>query len=163
MTFFNPSEIRSLARTLPVDQTRAEVRIMAFVITLLFAGGCLRSAFLIASCARTALTKVTALSHEPLVFVVLFMLAAAATVPHLWALAHPKADLSCKWPRKLATGGTALAGLVWAYLGNLSIPLDAPTWPYFAKSFACVLLVGGVYAFSLNSQQVRQNENPAIG
>lgn len=163
MTIFTASEVRAYARSLPTDQNRAEVRIMAAVITLFFVGGCMQPVFLIMTRAHTPVVTLASLSGAPYLFAFLFLVAAVLTVPHLWALAlHPE-RLGDKRPRKMATAGAALGSLLWLYLANLSVPLDMASWVYFAKAFASALLVGGVYAFSLNSQQVRQNEKPAIG
>lgn len=163
MTILNPSEIRAKARSLPKDQNRFEVRLAVAIITLFFIGGCGQAAVLIALRARTPLVSVACATQAPTLFALLFFLAGAATVPHLWALVFQPERLADKGPRKLATAGTALASVLWLYLGNIAIPMDVAQWVYFAKAFACILLVGGVYAFSLNSQQVRQNEKPAIG
>lgn len=163
MTIFTAAEIRAYARSLPTDQGRVEIRIMAAVITLFFIGGCIQPVWLLVTQAPTPLVRIMMVSQVPIGVATLFLLAALAALPHLWALVlHPE-QLACKWPRKLATAGAALGSLLWIYVGNLSIPLDSPTLIYFLKSFGCAVFVGGVYAFSLNSQQVRQNEKPAVG
>lgn len=166
----SPSDFRKYAPSFPVDQQKAEVRLMAVVITGTFLYNLLETVMYLATVETSMVRKVAGLSTLPgnsNVFIGLFLLSAALTVPHFLALCFAPERLSQRMPRKLATRATMIAAVAWAWLSALSFPLDVGFLPfmYFLNSAGCVI-VGLVYGFSLNSQQLRKlstDETPEIG
>ena len=155
MMTLTPADIRRYATSLPVGQDRAEVRLMSLVITGGFLFGLLEPVFYILSVPASTLAHVAALS-VPRLIAGLFLAAAAMTLPHFGSLLFFPRLLEKRGPRKWATWGAMLSAVLWAYLGTLAQPLDLNLLPllYWLNAVGCVI-VGGVYGFSLNSQQIR--------
>lgn len=153
-----PQEIRQFAKSLPQDQDRAEVRFGAAVITGLFLYKFIfEPLFYMVTVPGSIIAAVARMGHSEYWIIGAFSLCAVLMSPHMVALAFAPHSLHKRWPRKLAARGAALAGVVWAMLGANAGPLDV-AGPvelfYWINAFICVV-VGGVYGFSLNSQQLR--------
>lgn len=158
----DPKEILALAK-MPADQDRAEVRIYAAAMTVFFMFGCLSPAFFIFLVPASDVAITTRVTTIPSVMIAISFLASAImALPHLVSLVGLPQHLRRREPRLWAIWGAAIAGLTWLYLGVTVEPLDfgdAP-WAYWCKAIGC-LLVAGVYAYSLNSQLLRENDKSA--
>lgn len=143
--------------SLPHDQDRAEVRILAAVLTFFFVCHLVEPGVYAAGVQTSIFYKVVALTRHPELMLVLLFGCAALVVPHLISLLFLPRMLDCRLPRQMACAGACGAAMLWAYLGTLAVPLDADVLPflYWLRGFVD-LGVGFVFAFSLNSQQLRE-------
>lgn len=157
-----PHEILAIAK-LPKDQDRAEVRIYASAMTLFFIFSCLSPAFFIFLVPMSDVAITTRVTELPGHFIgAAFFLSALGAMPHLASLIFIPKYLNRREPRLCAIYSAVIAGLTWLYLGVTVEPLDfgdAP-WAYWARAIASAL-VAGVYAYSLNSQLLRENDKSA--
>lgn len=157
-----PHEILSLAK-LPADQDRAEVRIYAAAMTVFFMFGCLSPAFFIFLVPHSDVAVTTRVTSLPSYMIATsFLISGLMALPHLVSLIWLPQYLRRREPRLAAIYGAILAGMSWLYLGVTAEPLDfgdAP-WAYWAKAIGCAL-VAMIYAYSLNNQQLRENDKPA--
>jgi len=133
---------------------------MAIVITGTFLYNLLETVMYMLTVPTAMVHKVAGLSqipHSLFVFAGIFIGCALMTVPHFYSLCFAPDKLSRRLPRKLATRATMIASVAWAWLAALAMPLDAGMLPfmYFLNCAGCVI-VGLVYGFSLNSQQLRK-------
>ena len=133
---------------------------MAIVITGTFLYNLLETVMYMLTVPTAMVHKVAGLSHLPnslYVFCGIFIVCAVMTVPHFFCLCFAPKELSRRLPRKMATRATMIAAVAWTWLAALAMPLDVGLLPflYFLNSAGCVI-VGLVYGFSLNSQQLRK-------
>ena len=141
----------------PRNQDRAEVRVMAAVIAGLAIYHMLEPALYAAGVPTSVLAKVTVMSRHPNVMMTLMFGAAALVAPHLISLIFMPRLLNCRTPRLMACYGCLLAALLWFYFANLALPIDAGNLSYLYASRAVLdLFIAGVFAFSLNAQQIRE-------
>lgn len=154
-----PTDIIAMAK-LPKDQDRAEVRIYAAAVTIIFIMSCLSPALFIlldpaSDVAKT--TRVTALPGPAIAMA--FLAAGFMALPHAATLVGLPHYLQKRWPRLCAIWGAIIAGFTWLYLGVTVEPLDFgdPPWAYWIKSIGCAL-VAMIYAYSLNNQTLREND-----
>lgn len=144
-------------KSLPLDQNRSEVRIYAAIMTALFIYFMMESGLSALTVPQTPLFKVVSLSHHPHVTALAFFICVAMVIPHVLTLVFFPGFLSRKEPRLIASYGARGCALLWFYFANLARPLDFGELPYFymARAVLC-LLVAAVFAYSLNSQQLRE-------
>lgn len=157
-----PTDIIAMAK-LPQDQDRAEVRIYAAALTVVFILSCLSPAFFILLDPGSDVAKTTRVSQVPgFAIAIAFFASGLAAVPHCITLVGLPSYLRRREPRLCAIWGACLAGFAWLYLGVTVEPLDFgdPPWAYWLKSIGCAL-IAGVYAYSLNNQLIRENDRPA--
>lgn len=146
--------------TLPVDQDRAEVRIYAAVMTGFFLYILLEAAIYAWTVTAAPLFRIVALTHYPRAVLTAFFLCAAAVIPHFASLIAIPSLLDSRIPRLMATAGSAAAGLLWFYFANEARELDYQGIQYlYATRGVFCLAVATVFAFSLNSQQLRARIN----
>lgn len=155
-----PQEIRRYAKSLPDDQDRMEVRVGAAVITGLFLYKFIFEPLFSMMTLPGSLISITAkMGHSEYWIIGSFVLCAAMMVPHMVGLLFLPDSLSKRWPRKFAARSAVLAAVTWACLGANARPFDSSAGPvdvfYWINAFICAV-VGGVYGFSLNSQQLRK-------
>lgn len=150
-----PSELLAISR-MPKDQQRFEVRLYAAIVTFLF----------ILSSAAPAMLVLFDPVKTPMHWFVsaMFWLSVALTIPHLFTLVFMPRLLSRRKPRLLAVWGATIAAFVWLFLGVHADPTqygeDPSPWFYWLRALGC-LLVAAIYAWSLNNQQLRENDRPA--
>ena len=154
------ADVRSwIERTasLPANQDRAEVRILATLVTAGFLISLAEPLVYLFLVPASLVSKVAALAPSIYCVAAAFLLCFLATVPHLFALMFQPSKLHVAWPRKAAAGGAVGAAIVWLYLATLALPLDvgAVEWAYLTRTVGS-LLVGGTYGVSLNAQQLRE-------
>jgi hypothetical protein len=154
-------------RALPHNQDRAEVRLLSLIVTGTFFYNLLEPAWYIASLNTGAMHKIANMSGYLWWVVGAFVLAGVMTLPHLLSLALFPQWLACRFPRKMATYAALIAAFLWGFLATLAMPVDIKglVLLYWLNSLGS-LVVGGVYGFSLNSQQLRekvQNATIALG
>jgi hypothetical protein len=153
-----PQEIRQFAKSLPKDQDRAEVRVGAAVITGLFLYKFIIEPLFSLMTLPGSLLSITAkMGHSEYWVIAALVTCSALVLPHMAALLFAPSTLHQRWPRKMAARGAVLAAVTWACLGANAIPLDVDgpvAVFYWINAFICAV-VGGVYGFSLNSQQLR--------
>lgn len=142
---------------LPLNQDRTEVRILSAVLTGFFICHLMEPALYAATVDESILARVVDLSGYPPAVLFVFFACAAAVVPHFVSLLCMPRFLNCRLPRVLACYGALVAALLWFYLANLALPLDAGPLSYIYAGRALMnLFVGAVFGFSLNSQQLRE-------
>ena len=154
-------------RALPHDQDQVEVRLLSLIVTGTFFYNLLEPAWYIYYLQTGAMHKIATMSGELMWIVGTFILAAALTLPHLISLLIIPKWMGYRFPRKMATYAALMAAFVWGFLATLAVPVDIQglEWFYWLNS-AGSLVVGGVYGFSLNSQQLREkvlDESIAVG
>jgi len=145
------------APSLPVDQDRAEVRIQAAFITAVFLLLLIEPVFYIFTVPDAPISKVAGLAPSRWCVIASFGGAFLATLPHMWTLLFRPDLLSEQRYRTWAALSAFAAGAVWIYLANLAHPLDVG-WLEGAYAIRCMvcLCIGGIYAFSVNAQQMRE-------
>lgn len=164
MQVLSADEVRGARRFIPLSRDRAGVRIYAAGMTALFIGGQLVPAMYLISGSTAPVLKVALVSNvsAPL-FGFGFFMAALLALPHLISLVFMPDRLGELRPRRLACIGAGIGAVLYLMLGGISVPLDlgvAP-WTYYAKAFGC-LIVGTIYALSINTQMVEDNEKSAV-
>lgn len=155
---YGPAELSTmLEKCVPKSQDKFEVRLLSIVLTSIFAGDLIRSALGVLFAASTPLYKVADISRFSRYGIAIFCLTfAALTVWHLFRLVAIPSQLADERPRRLATWGACGATIMWVYLAALSEPLDLDVWWQYAfKAFGSVL-IGALYAQSINAQQIRE-------
>lgn len=142
---------------LPRNQDRTEVRILAAIVTGGFGYFMAEPVMYAWSVDTSLLLKVTFLAGHPTLVLLLMALCVALLVPHFVSLLVLPRFLDCRAPRLMAFAGALGACVIWFYLADLARPLDVGPLPYLylGRSFAN-LVMAAVFAFSLNSQQLRE-------
>lgn len=157
-----PAELRQMARrapSVPRDQDRAEVRIMAVFITAGFTYGMVKAAYWIMLATGT-LHRVASVSSLPnWVLASAFLGCGVATLPHLLSLIFTPHLLHHPWPRRMAAHAAFVAGVIWLHLSVVALKLDfeATPWIWLGNTIGC-LIVSGIYGFSVNAQQIRDRD-----
>ena len=144
-------------QALPRNQDRAEVRLLAASLTGVFIYFTLEPALYAGSVEESVLARVLALTGHAGWWLAALYLCMAMLVPHFVSLLVMPRFLECRTPRVLATYGAMAGGLLWFVFADLARPLDVGPLPYLFGARAVVnVLVAGIFAFSLNSQQLRE-------
>lgn len=162
---YPPEQVKRLAArapSLPRDQDRTEVRILSAIITGFFIFAWLvKPVVYMWAVKNSAIWKAASAASMPnWLIATLFLVAAAATLPHLFMLIFRPDLLHCKLPRKMAGYAAGLAAVLWLYLAVnvLSTRSSGLVWLYLGNMLSC-LTVGYTYGFSVNSQQLRERIN----
>lgn len=148
----------ALAKSLPLDQDKSEVRIYAALLTTI-AGYFLAAEpiFVLLAIPQSPMFRVA--SAAPSVWWVLaaFLLCTLCLIPHLVFLVFAPRSLSKRWPRSMAAKASFGAAVTWLYLCNLSLPMDLGSieWSYGFRA-VCALMLAFSYGFSVNAQQGRE-------
>jgi hypothetical protein len=161
-TTFSPSEIRRMAAkapALPHDQNRAEVRIMAALITGAFLFGQLVPLLYVLGVPGSVLHQLAGAGYVPPYCVAAaFVLVALAALPHFIAVVFRPDTLEHKLPRRMAALSAFGAATIWLYLAQLALSLGCfgviPAL-YVLNIVGCVT-VAGLFGFSVNAQQLRE-------
>lgn len=154
-------ELISKSPQLAANPDRAEVRELSLVITgLLFYNLAEPGTYILF--VTDSLTHRTAFLSQTFggTFLgCLYWAAAALLLPHFYMLAFHPEKLSIRWPRVLATGAGLCGAFLWLLLAVLSTPLDAD-WltTVFGLRCAVDLILGALYALSLNRQLLRESK-----
>lgn len=146
----------------PLDQDRTEVRLQAGFITAVFLLLLFEPIFYIFAVPNALITRVSSLAYSPWCVIGAFGLAVVFTLPHLWTLMFRPDLLGRKVFRRWATFSALGAAVTWMVLANMAVRLDfgGLHWAYAIRAFVA-LFIGGIFAFSVNAQQMREHFNAA--
>ena len=148
------------APSLPIDQDRAEVRIQAAFITMVFLLLLVEPIFYLYAVPDALISRVSALAPSKWCVVGAFGLALLGALPHLWTLLWRPDLLQVQRYRVWAALSALLASIDWIVLANLAVPLDVGglEWAYCIRALV-TLCIAGIYGFSVNAQQMREHLN----
>jgi hypothetical protein len=140
------------------ERDRVEVRVLSLVLTSRFLYDLLEPVLFALNAAEgSPFQQVLTLSQMPFALSAVFVCALVLALP-MWLslLFAPVARLSWRLPRRLACHAANIATVTWFYLVALSVSLDFSTLPWVYLRNGCwSLVMAGIYALSLNAQQVR--------
>lgn len=143
-----------------VEYLRFEVRLYSTWIAGAFLNDVLDPVIYIARVPMSTLHKVVGMTGASAFVIAVFLLAALATLPHLWTLVVRPQSLGSTWPRRWACAAASAVSLVWFYLAVIAHPLDAgPLALLYGRECVGSLALAFLYAVSLNAQQLRQIAN----
>jgi hypothetical protein len=146
------------AKSLPLNQDKAEVRIYAALLTGV-AGYFLvaEPIFVLLTVPQSPLHRVASLAPSIWCVVIAFIVCLACMTPHLIALLFRPSSLSARWPRSVAAKAAFGAAVIWIYLANLSLPMDlgAVEWAYGLRALGALMLSFS-YGYSVNAQLGRE-------
>lgn len=148
----------ALAKSLPLDQDKSEVRIYAALLTAI-AGYFLvaEPVFVLLVVPQSPIFRVASAAPSVWCVITAFLLCFLCLIPHLVSLVFAPRSLSKRWPRSLAAKASFGAAVIWLYLCNLSLPMDLGSieWSYGLRA-VCALMLAFSYGFSVNAQQGRE-------
>lgn len=152
------SESTFEAARLERDRDRIEVRVLTLVLTSRFLYDLLEPVlFALSAQDGSPFQRVMALSHVPFALSVVFIAALVLTLP-MWLslLLAPSRRLANRMPRRLACYAAIAATVTWFYLSTIALSLEFATLPWvYVRNGLWSLVMAGLYALSLNAQQVR--------
>jgi len=150
------------APSLPHNQDRAEVRLQASFITAVFLLLLAEPIYYIFTVPDAMLTRVTSLAWSRWCVVGSFGLCFLGAVPHLFTLLFRPDLLAVRHPRRWAAGAAVGAAVTWMVLANMAVPLDVGgvEGAYVIRAVVC-LFIAGIFAVSVNAQQMREYINAA--
>jgi len=145
------------APSLPADQDRAEVRVQAIFIAMVFLLLLVEPLYYIHTVPGAMIARVASTAPSQWCVTGAFGVSFLAMVPHLWTLLFRADLLDRKGYRISATLAALGASVTWIVLANLAVPMDVGglEWAYGIRALA-TLCIAGIYAFSINSQQLRE-------
>lgn len=145
------------ARSIPKDQNRVEVRLLASILTVGFAISLLEPIFYLFTVPMSMIFQVSSLAPSIWCVATAFGLCLIALLPHLVILLFRPHLLGRKWPRKWAGRASFGASVCWIYLATLAYPMDVGSleWAYALRA-AGSMVVGIAYGYSVNAQQGRE-------
>lgn len=155
---FGVPEHRTMAAVPARERDRVEVRVLTLVLTSRFLYDLLEPVlFALHATVGSPFQRVLALSHVPLALSVVFICALLLALPMWFSLLFaPVTKLASRLPRRLACYAAITATVTWFYLSALAVSLDLTTLPWVYLRNGCwSLVMAGLYALSLNAQQVR--------
>lgn len=138
------------------DRDRLEVRMLTLVLTCRFVYDLVEPVlFGLSPHKEFPIQKV--LAESPTLLSAVFMLALLLALPMFFTLLFPSPGrLARRMPRRLACYAAAIATVTWFYLSTLALTLDFVTVPWVYLRNGCwSLVLAGLFALSLNAQQVR--------
>jgi hypothetical protein len=155
-----PSELRRYAATapsLPVNQDRAEVRLLATLLTAGFALFLFEPIFYLLAVPSAPISRVARLAPSHWYVVAAFAACLLATLPHLFDLCFRSQRLGNPCPRRRAALASIGAAVTWLYLAVLAYPLDMGLVVPLAYGMRASgsLVLGLAYGISINAQQLR--------
>jgi hypothetical protein len=140
------------------DRDRVEVRVLTLVLSTRFLYDLLEPVlFAVTAADGSPFHRMLAQSHVQLVLSVVFFSALLLALP-MWLslLFAPVTRLAHRLPRRLACYAATIATVTWFYLSALSVSLDYTVLPWvYVRNGCWSLVMAGIYALSLNAQQVR--------
>ncbi|QHJ00128.1 hypothetical protein GT347_20370 [Xylophilus rhododendri] len=139
------------------NQDRAEVRVQAIFIAVIFLLLLVEPLYYVYTVPGAMIAKVASTAPSEWCITGAFGLCFASMLPHLWTLLFRPDLLDQKGYRIAATFSALGASVTWIVLANLAIPMDVGglEWAYGIRALA-TLCIAGIYAFSVNSQQLRE-------
>lgn len=161
-TTFSASEIRRMAAVapaLPLNQDRAEVRIMAAIITGAFLFGQLAPLLFMFGVPGSMLHLLAGTGPIPrYCTAAAFALLGLLALPHFIAVVFLPHTLDHKLPRRMAAGAAFGAAVLWLYFTQVAWNfggLGIIPGLYLLNIVGCVV-VAGTFGFSVNAQQLRE-------
>lgn len=150
------------APSLPIDQDRAEVRLQAGFIALVFMLLLAEPVFYIFTVPDALISRVSAMAYSRWCVVGAFGVAFLGAVPHLYTLIFRPDLLNHKAFRTAAAFSAVIAAITWIVLANRAVRLDvgALEWVYAIRALVS-LCIAGIFAFSVNAQQMREHFDAA--
>lgn len=150
------------APSLPRNQDRAEVRLQASFITAAFLLLLAEPIFYIFFVPDALISRVSSIAYSRWCVVGAFGLAFAAALPHLFTLIFKPDILHRKCFRTAAAWAAIVAACTWMVLANRAVRLDVGglEWAYGIRAMVS-LFIGGIFAFSVNAQQMRETFDAA--
>lgn len=139
------------------DQDRAEVRVQAIFISAVYLLLLLEPLYYIYTVPGAMIARVSSTAPSVWCITGSFALCFVAMLPHLWTLIFRPDLLGQKRYRVWAAFAALGASVTWLVLANLAVPMDVGglEWAYGIRALA-TLCIAGIYAFSVNAQQLRE-------
>ena len=138
------------------ERDRIEVRLLTLVLTCRFVYDLIEPVlFGLSPHKEFPIQRVLAMS--PTLLTSVFIGALLLALPMFFTLLFPTpARLARRMPRRLACYAAVMATVTWFYLSTLALTLDYVTVPWvYLRNGTWSLVLAGLYALSLNAQQVR--------
>lgn len=154
------ADLRAYVRQAPSfirNQDRAEVRVQAIFIAAVFLLLLVEPLYYIHTVPGAMISKVASTAASRWFLTAAFALSFVGMLPHLWTLVCRPDLLAVQWYRIWATFSALGASITWVVLANLAVPMDVGglEWAYGVRALA-TLCIAGIYAFSVNAQQLRE-------
>lgn len=154
------ADLRAYVRQAPSfvrNQDRAEVRVQAIFIAAVFLLLLVEPVYYLYTVPGAMISKVVSTAASRWLLTSAFGLSFLGMLPHLWTLVFRPDLLAVQWYRVAATLAALGASIAWVVLANLAEPMDVGglEWAYGIRALA-TLCIAGIYAFSVNAQQLRE-------
>lgn len=158
-----PGELRAYLACHPrlvLDQDFTEARLFALTVTGSFFYAMLEPIFYIMTVESSMIHKCALLTGSPLLVSLIFGFTAVSLLPQIVVLLFFPHLRTAKLPRRMAAAAAVIAAVMWGLLGTLARPLDAGMlhWIYWANTLG-YMIIGGMYAFSLNTQLLNETKS----
>ena len=144
------------ATSIPTDQNRVEVRLLAAILTVGFAISLFEPIFYLFTVPMSMIFEVASLAPSVWCVAAAFGICLVAVMPHMYCLLFKPESLGKKWPRKWAAHAAIGAAVSWIYLATQAYPMDVGLlWFAYALRAGGSMVVGIAYGYSVNAQQGR--------
>ncbi|MCZ2498129.1 hypothetical protein GN316_15295 [Xylophilus sp. Kf1] len=139
------------------DQDRAEVRVQGIFIAVVYQLLLLEPLYYMYTVPGAMIARVASTAPSVWCITGSFVLCFLGMLPHLWTLVFRPDLLGQKRYRVWATFAALGAAITWLVLANLAVPMDVGglEGAYGIRALA-TLCIAGIYAFSVNAQQLRE-------
>lgn len=146
----------------PVDQDRAEVRLQAAFIAVVFVLLLAEPIFYLFTVPDALISRVSSMAYSRWCVVGAFGIAFLCALPHLYTLIFRPDLLDHKMFRTAAAFAAVVAAITWIVLANRAVRLDVGglEWAYAIRAVVS-LCIAGIFGFSVNAQQMREHFNAA--